>query len=154
MSILQGDLSGESDCGTHNDLETDPFPCANRLVHGVEQAAANGTERAADEPENGHNADFCERETLCNGREGKRDDQRQHANTRADWVRVVDTLEVDWQVVEDDKVGSWKEDHEESARPYVALCELRDLASVLPRVAIDSPRARLTMRGTIVAYSF
>jgi hypothetical protein len=51
LRILQRDLGGESDGEAHDDLEADLFACACRLVHGVKQTTADGTERAADEPE-------------------------------------------------------------------------------------------------------
>jgi hypothetical protein len=138
LGILQSNLGSESDCEAHNDLEADPFPRACRLVYGIEQAAANGTERAADKPEDRHDTDLRECETLRNSRERKRDDQCQHTDTRADWVRVVYALEVYRQIVEDDEVGARKEYHKESTGPDVALCELRDLVSVLVIVCVDS----------------
>ena len=104
LSILQSNLRGESDREAHDDLKSDPFPCACCFVHGVEQPAANSSERAAYEPEHGNDADFGESETLRDGCECKRDDQCQHADAGADWVRIVDALGVDWEVVEDDEV--------------------------------------------------
>jgi hypothetical protein len=136
LSILQSDLGGESDCESHNDLEADPFSRACRLIHGVEQAAANSTERAADEPENGDDADLREGKALRNSCETKRDDQGQHTNTRADRVCVVDALEVDWQVVEDNEVGAGEEDHEECAGPDILFCELRSMVSGLVTMRI------------------
>lgn len=106
MGILKSDLGGEPDCETYDDLETKPFPCACRLIQSVGQAAANSAERAAHEPENRHDTNFNKGETLRNSRKCKWYDKCQHANTRADGVRVVDALEVEWQVVEDDEVGA------------------------------------------------
>jgi hypothetical protein len=130
LRILQRDLGGESDGEAHDDLEADLFACACRLVHGVKQTTADGTERAADEPEQRHDADLCEREALRDGRKGERDDQGQHADAGADRVGIMDGLEVEREVVEDDEVGAREEDHEESAGPDVSLCELRCLVSV------------------------
>lgn len=112
---MQSDLGGKPDCETHDDLETNPFPCACRIIHSVEQAAANSAERAADEPENGHDAKLSKCEALRNSRKCKWDDQSQHTNPEADGVCVVDALEVDWQVLEDDEAGDREEDHEASA---------------------------------------
>lgn len=106
LSVLQGDLSRESDCEAYDDLEPNPFPGACRFVHGVEEAAAYRAERAADEPEERHDADFRESKALRDSGEGEWDDQGQHADTRADRVRVVDGLKVERQVVQDDEVGA------------------------------------------------
>jgi hypothetical protein len=122
-------LSRESDCEAYDDLEPNPFPGACRFVHGVEEAAAYRAERAADEPEERYDADFRKSKALRDSGEGEWDDQGQHADTRADRVRVMDGLKVERQVVQDDEVGAWEEDHEEGAGPDVALCELWDVVS-------------------------
>jgi hypothetical protein len=49
LSVLQGDLSRESDCEAYDGLEPNPFPGACRFVHGVEerrryQAPQNSTQ--------------------------------------------------------------------------------------------------------------
>lgn len=124
LRVLQGGLSGETDCGSDQNLVPHPFSRSSRCVHSVQKATADGPNGPANDPEYRHDTDLRECKSLCDGGKCEGNNQGEHSDTRSDRTGVLPALEVDREIVQCNEVGTTEEDLIKRACPHVAFKKL------------------------------
>jgi hypothetical protein len=116
-------LPREAKAETSNDLEPDPEPCLRVRAKRVKEARSDGSKASAKGEPDPDLSRFGGQGARDHGSNADGDDHGEIADTRVDWTGVIHALEVDGEIVEDDKVGAAEEEGEARVGPDEALPE-------------------------------
>lgn len=119
----QGDLIGKAPANASDDLETNPLPDPRVQVEGIDQTAAEKSKHTA-----GHLGGNCEpsgadEDARRDHGNGDGNDEWKIVDTRHGGTGIVDTLEVDGEIVDRGEVRSGEEDGENTAHSNDTLLD-------------------------------